>query len=141
MKAIVSLLATVLLASTTLHASSADEPASLALPKHVGVPQPEHASTNRAFQGIPSMAVAPRGRLWATWYAGVTPAEDKNNYVVLTTSGDGGMTWKEALTIDPDGDGPVRAFDPELWVSPDGRLFHFWAQMDKGQRDAKLGVW
>ena len=36
------------------------EPASLAPPKHVGPPRPEHAATNRAFQGIPSMAVAPR---------------------------------------------------------------------------------
>src|SRR5262249_4983971 len=58
-----------------------------------------------------------------------------------TTSDDGGKTWKEVLTVDPDGDGPVRAFDPELWVSPDGRLFHFWAQMDKSRRDSRLGVW
>jgi sialidase-1 len=118
-----------------------DQPASLAPPKHVGPPRPEHVATNRAFQGIPSMAVAPRGRLWATWYAGVTPAEDRNNYVVLSTSGDGGKTWKELVTVDPDGDGPVRAFDPELWVSPDGRLFFFWAQMDRSQRDTRLGVW
>lgn len=138
-------LAAVLLASlVTLYAADRTEPvvaASLAPPKHVGPPCPEHAATNRAFQGIPSMAVAPRGRLWATWYAGVTPAEDQNNYVVLSTSGDGGKSWSETLTIDPDGDGPVRAFDPELWVSPDGRLFFFWAQMDKSQRDAQLGVW
>jgi hypothetical protein len=117
-----------------------DDPASLAPPKHVGPPRPEHASDHRAFQGIPSMAVALCGRLWATWYAGVTPAEDKNNYVVLSTSGDGGRTWNEILTIDPDADGPVRAFDPELWMSPDGRLFCFWAQMDKGQRDTRLGA-
>lgn len=122
-------------------AANLDAPASLAPPKHVGPPRLEHAVTERAFQGIPSMAVAPRGRLWATWYAGVTPAEDKNNYVVLATSGDGGMAWKEILTIDPDGDGPVRAFDPELWVLPNGHLFFFWAQMDKSRRDGRLGVW
>jgi predicted neuraminidase len=126
---------------TFLPVAQQDEPASLAPPKHVGHPLPEHFANNRAFQGIPSLAVAPRGRLWATWYAGVTPAEDKNNYAVLTTSGDGGKTWKEVLTIDPDGNGPVRAFDPELWVSPDGRLFSFWAQMDTGRRDTRLGVW
>jgi inosine-uridine nucleoside N-ribohydrolase len=97
--------------------------------------------THRAFTGIPSMAVAPKGRFWATWYAGVTPAEDQNNYVVLVTSGDGGATWQEALTVDPDAGGPVRAFDPELWVSPDGRLRLFWAQMDRARRDAELGVW
>ena len=79
--------------------------------------------------------------MWATWYAGVTPAEDLNNYVVLSTSGDDGATWNEVLTVDPDAGGPVRSFDPELWVSPDGRLFFFWAQMEKGRRDAELGVW
>ncbi|NBW96000.1 MAG: exo-alpha-sialidase [Planctomycetia bacterium] len=115
--------------------------ASLEPPRHVGPPQPEQAATNRAFAGIPSLAVAPGGRLWATWYAGVTPAEDLNNYVVLSTSGDGGSTWQEVLTVDPDGGGKVRTFDPELWMSPDGRLFFFWAQMEKGRRDTELGVW
>ena len=123
-----------------LAAYPADGP-SLRPPKHFGPPAKEHAPTNRAFTGIPSMAVAPKGRLWATWYAGATPAEDINNYVVLSTSGDDGKSWKEILTVDPDAGGPVRAFDPELWVSPDGRLFFFWAQMEKGRRDAELGVW
>ena len=45
------------------------------------------------------------------------------------------------VTVDPDAGGPVRSFDPELWVSPDGRLFFFWAQMDRSRRDAELGVW
>ncbi|NCY03145.1 MAG: hypothetical protein EBX36_09625, partial [Planctomycetia bacterium] len=40
----------------------AAEPASLAPPRHVGPPLPEHAATNRAFQGIPSLAVASGGR-------------------------------------------------------------------------------
>jgi photosystem II stability/assembly factor-like uncharacterized protein len=110
-------------------------------PRHGGPPRAEQAATNRAFAGIPSLAVAPRGRLWATWYAGVTPGEDLNNYVVLSTSAGDGGTWQEVLTVDPDGGGPVRAFDPQVWVSPDGRLFFFWAQMEKGRRDAELGVW
>lgn len=119
----------------------ASGPGSLQPPLHLGKPGPEHAVTNRAFTGIPSFAVAPQGRFWATWYAGVTPAEDANNYVVLATSGGEGSPWSEVLVIDPDGEGPVRAFDPQLWLSPDGRLFHFWAQMEKGRRDAELGVW
>lgn len=121
--------------------ATAADIASLAPPRHVAPPLAEQAATNRAFTGIPSMAVTPRGRLWATWYAGVTPGEDANNYVVLSTSGDGGSTWQEVLVVDPDADGSVRAFDPELWVSPDGRLFLFWAQMDRGRRDTQLGVW
>ena len=139
MKPTLTLLAALLLASlTALHA--ADAP-SLQPPQHLGPPREDQAVTNRAFTGIPSLAIAPKGRMWATWYAGVTPGEDLNNYVVLSTSGDDGKTWNEVLTVDPDASGPVRSFDPELWVSPDGSLFFFWAQMEKGRRDVELGVW
>lgn len=113
----------------------------LAPPKHIGAPKlPEHATTNRAFQGIPSMAVSPGGRLWANWYAGVTPGEDLNNYVVVSTSGDNGKSWNEVLIVDPDGVGPVRTFDPELWLAPTGQLYVFWAQTV--QHDGTVaGVW
>lgn len=134
------LVSTLIVPMATMHLASAQQ-ASWAPPQHVGSPRPEHAVTNRAFQGIPSMALAPGGRLWANWYAGVTPGEDHNNYVVLSTRGSGAPDWREVLTIDPDGGGKVRAFDPELWVSPDGRLFVFWAQMSTGRRDSQLGVW
>ncbi len=96
------------------------------LPEYVGEPLAMHAVTNRAFVGIPSIAVAANGRLWATWYAGVTPEEDCNNYVVLSTSGDNGKTWREVLVVDPDAEGPRRTFDPELWIAPDGKLRWIW---------------
>ena len=108
--------------------------------KHVGPGLPSHALTNRAFQGISSMAVTPKGRLWAIWYAGRTPGEDHNNYVVLSTSGDQGKTWREALVVDPDRDGPVRAFDPQVWMAPDGKLRLFWAQ-SVGHDGTVAGVW
>lgn len=109
-------------------------------PQVIENPGPRYAKTSRAFQGIPSLAISPGGRLWATWYAGKTPKEDKNNYVVVVTSGDSGHSWQNAFVIDPDGTGPVRAFDPELWVDPDGRLWAFWAQAIG--HDATIGgVW
>jgi len=109
-------------------------------PQYVGPPQALRAVTNRAFTGIPSMAVASNGRLWATWYAGVTPGEDHNNYVVLSTSGDDGKTWKELLVVDPDAEGPRRCFDPELWIAPDGKLR--WTWTDRVGRDfATDGLW
>lgn len=132
--------ASIAAASFGARESLADEPAFLQPPAHVAAPAAKHAPTNRAFQGIPSLAVAPGGRLWADWYAGVTPGEDQNNYVVVSTSGDDGETWEEVLVIDPDGDGPVRAFDPELWMAPDGRLFVFWAQA-QGHDGSVAGVW
>jgi hypothetical protein len=99
-----------------------------------------HGPATRRFQGIPSLAVDPNGRIWATWYAGKTPGEDHNNYVVIATSGDHGETWTERRIVDPDGDGPVRAFDPELWVDPSGRLWSFWAQ-SVGHDGTVAGVW
>ncbi|MDQ8192897.1 sialidase family protein [Coraliomargarita sp. SDUM461004] len=97
---------------------------------------------SRQFQGIPSLAVSPNGRLWAVWYAGISPGEDRNNYVVLATSADDGDTWEEVLQIDPDGAGEVRAFDPEVWLDPQGRLWVFWAQhITKDRLNPHSGTW
>lgn len=111
--------------------------AHFATPEFLGAPDAYRAVNNRALTMAPSMAVAPNGRLWATWYAGVTPAEDTNNYVVLATSGDNGKTWEEVLVADPDKTGPIRAFDPEIWMAPDGNLYWIWAQ---GQRMRNEGI-
>ena len=96
------------------------------------IPLPEnsgkYAVQSRKFTGIPSTAVAPNGRVWAVWYTGITPDEDHNNYVVVSTSADGGNTWEEVLAIDPDGAGPFRAYDPEIWLAPDNSLWVFWSQ-------------
>ena len=100
----------------------------------------DHKLTNRKFQGIPSMAISNEGRLWAVWYAGITPGEDENNYVVISTSGDDGQSWTEKLIIDPDGEGPIRSFDPELWIDPDGKLWVFWAET-VGHDGASAGLW
>lgn len=121
-------------------ASTRSDDAFLKPPTVSDANNPLHALDNRGFQGIPSLAIAPNGRLWATWYAGKTPAEDQNNYVVLSTSGDDGQTWQEVLIIDPDEGGPVRAYDPELWMAPDGKLRLVWAQAI-GHEGTVAGVW
>lgn len=110
-------------------------------PRVISNPGPEYSGPTRRFQGIPSLARSPKGRLWAIWYGGKGPGEDRFNYVMLATSGDDGRSWsKEALVIDPDGDGPVRAFDPQMWIDPDGRLWAFWAQAI-GHDGTVAGVW
>ena len=119
------LVSSILLCTALTMWGSADDMTYLKPPQFIGEPGNNHALIDRQFQGIPSLAVSPGGRLWATWYAGKTPDEDHNNYVVIATSGDHGQTWTETLVIDPDGDGPVRAFDPELWIDPDGKLWSF----------------
>lgn len=90
--------------------------------------QASYAPAGRKFTGIPSLAVHPGGTMWAVWYAGISPGEDLNNYVVVSASRDQGKTWKEVAVIDPDGPGPVRAYDPEIWLAPDGKIMIFWAQ-------------
>lgn len=104
-------------------------------------PGSRYQASNRKFQGIPSLARSPKGRLWAVWYASPTGGEDQNNFVLAVTSGDDGQTWSEpVLVIDPDGKGPVRAFDPEIWVDPNGKLWVFWAQA-VGHDGSIAGVW
>ena len=98
-----------------------------------------YSAHSRKFTGIPSLAITQAGTLWATWYGGVTPTEDRNNYVVVASSKDKGTAWQERFVIDPDKRGPVRAFDPQIWISPDNRLWVFWAQMIK--KDGIYGVW
>lgn len=121
--------------------AAGDDRAFLQPPRVITEPGPDYGAPTRAFQGIPSIERSPGGRLWAVWYGGPGPTEDRYNYIVLVTSGDNGRTWSdERLVIDPDGDGPVRAFDPELWMDPDGRLWVFWAQTI-GHDGTIAGVW
>lgn len=92
-------------------------------------PDAYHSAANRSYCGISSIAVSPSGqRLWATWYASVTSDEDSNNFAILATSTDRGDTWKEVLIADPDGEGPLRAFDPQVWVAPTGKLCWIWTE-------------
>jgi len=96
---------------------------------------------SRQFTGIPSIAVTPVGRMWAIWYAGSTPNEDHNNYVVLSTSSDGGTTWEEVLVIDPDSEGPLRAFDPQVWIAPDNSLWVFCAIGVRNNTYNQIDTW
>lgn len=86
----------------------------------------EHSVSTRIRDGIPSIAVSSKGTMWATWYSSRTTKEDETNYVLLASSTDGGETWTEKYFCDPDGLGPRRTFDPEVWIGPDGKLRWTW---------------
>jgi len=104
-------------------------------------PGPKYADDVRMFQGIPSIARAGNGRLWATWYGGGTE-EGYYNYIMLVTSSDDGNTWSNLkLVIDPDGDGPIRASEPGLWLDPSGRLWLMWNQYPIGLNGPDSSLW
>jgi len=118
-------------------AAEADDPAMLPTRAHRVSPG-EYGPETRSFQGIPGLARAPHGRLWATWYGGGLD-EGPENYLMLATSDDNGNTWSQVRFV-VDAPGEVRVFDPVLWVDPQGRLWWFFAQSYKWW-DGRGGVW
>lgn len=115
--------------ASNLEAATDDSQAATNSPIAINIaPGPEYADQTRCFQGIPGIERAENGRLWAAWYGGGV-SEDQNNYVMLATSVDDGKAWSTVvMVIDPDREGPVRAYDPCLWHDPRGRLWLFWSQ-------------
>jgi predicted neuraminidase len=105
-------------------------------------PTAEYRLGARIWQGIPGIERAPNGRLWAVWYSG-GKGEGPGNFLVLETSNDDGATWSEEKLVvaPPKGhEGYLREFDPCLWLSPNGKLWLFWAQ-DVSYWDGRGGVW
>jgi hypothetical protein len=100
-------------------------------------PGPEYADNVRMWQGIPSIARAPEGRLWATWYSGGL-GEGAENYVVLVTSDDDGRTWSAPQAII---DAPFRISEPALWLDPQGRLWFMWNQYPVHLRGENSQLW
>ncbi|TIH36638.1 sialidase family protein [Subtercola vilae] len=94
------------------------------------------------WQGIPGISETAGGVLWATWYTGGPREPDAANTVVLARSADGGASWGDIAEIVPPSS--IRAFDPNLWVDPLGRLWHLWNQTDESVAelfDGRGGVW
>ena len=101
-------------------------------------PSEDYAKREINYQGVPSIARSPSGRLWAVWYAG-PKGEDIYNYLLAATSTDDGKTWSEIkFLIDPDGDGPLRACNPVFWTDPDGTLWLFWCQFPESKTTQSL---
>ena len=87
----------------------------------------KYESGNRRWQGIPSVEVTERGRMFATLYSGGN-TEQNGNYSVLLTSTDGGKTWSEPIAAVDVGE-DARAYDSCLWIDPLGRLWYIWSVM------------
>lgn len=88
-----------------------------------------YASDKRQWQGIPTVAITGKGRIFAAFYSGMD-TERLGNFSVLAESKDGGMTFSEPIAAVDVGKNQ-RAYDNCLWIDPDGRLWYIWAVMPK----------
>ena len=61
-----------------------------------------YAESDRKWQGLPTIAITPGGRMWCAWQTGdaIEGSEGPNNYDVMYYSDDNGKTWsKEKLVV------------------------------------------
>jgi len=83
----------------------------------------------RRFQGCPTIAATPGGRLYLGWYSGGVREPHMDNYNLLIYSDDHGKTWSEPLIVIPSSrENLVHALDIQLWTDPEGALHVFWVQ-------------
>ncbi len=85
----------------------------------------KYTAQNRIWQGIPSIEITSRGRMFVTFYSGGVK-EEIGNFCLLLVSDDRknfsdpiAVTYKEGC----------RCFDPCLWIDPLGRLWFTWSCM------------
>ena len=84
---------------------------------------------NREFQGCATIAITPKGRIYAGWYAGGRCEPHMDNYNLLIYSDDFGKTWTDPYLIIPSSkEHLIHALDIQLWMSPEGKLHVFWVQ-------------
>jgi len=85
----------------------------------------KYSIKERVWQGIPSVAVTQKGRIFTCFYSGST-TEDLGNYCVLLISDDDGETFSTPVAVAYFGDN-ARAFDPCVWIDPENRLWFFYS--------------
>jgi hypothetical protein len=89
-------------------------------------PYHKHRINLRIFQGCPQVEISEGGRLWATWFGSNVQAErapyHKDQFSVISTSADGGKSWKEVFVFDPSELLGGGASDPMLWKDPKGNI-------------------
>lgn len=93
----------------------------------------------RRWQGIPSIEVSDKGRIFVNFYTG-QGAEVGGNIMVLCISDDGGETFRSCATVVEHPDPSCRIYDPCLWFDPSHRLWMSYTQA-RGFNDGRSGVW
>lgn len=107
----------------------------------------QFSSAHRHWQGIPSVEVTAKGRVFAAFYSG-GETESIGNFAMVVKSDDGGETFSEPIAVAYVGEG-FRAYDSVLWIDPLGRLWFIWSVMPEfrvefaicEEPDAETLVW
>jgi hypothetical protein len=95
------------------------------------------APPRQAWQGIPGVERTAGGRVYVSWYSGGPREPAPENTVYVCHSDDQGKTFSQPMPLAGPRKG-ARAFDPTLWIDPDGRL---WYIFNRGNKEtAKHGV-
>jgi hypothetical protein len=76
------------------------------------------APTSRINALAPSSALTPSGEAWVVWHDNRNGRHD----VFVARSPDGGLTWDPPQRVDADPAGTAESRNPQLAVSPDGRV-------------------
>lgn len=84
----------------------------------------KYSTPYRLWQGIPSIEVTGKGRIFVTFYSGGT-MEQIGNFSMVLVSDDGGKTFSEPVVVAYKEN--HRCYDPNLWIDPQGRLWFTWA--------------
>lgn len=100
---------------------------------------PRFQDDYRRWQGIPSIEVTEKGRIFVNFFSG-QGAEVGGNFLMLCTSDDRGETFRSCVTVIEHPDPLCRIYDPCLWISPAGELWMIYNQT-KGFNDCRSGVW
>lgn len=88
----------------------------------------QYASAYRLWQGIPSIEITKKGRIFSCFYSGGV-MENFGNYVMLVYSDDGINFTEPVAVTKKEG---ARCFDPCVWIDPLGRLWLTWGVMPDG---------
>lgn len=84
-----------------------------------------YAESDRQWQGLPTIAVTPGGRIWCAWQTGdvIEGSSGPDNYDVMYYSDDGGDSWSSEYMIWDVPDDTIRLFDPRLFYDQFGKLW------------------
>ena len=84
-----------------------------------------YAEKDRQWQGLPTVAITPGGRMWCAWQTGdvIEGSDGPNNYDVMYYSDDQGETWSSEYMIWDVPDESIRLADPRLFYDQFGKLW------------------